>query len=245
METDLTKPAINAFLAVVAPGAVLLLCSFWCMGVFYPSKITGYSVNELLFLFVFLLFAYLVGLLLDKLAEKVEGLFLTRLYGAYPSVKIVERYPHWLETLNEHYLQATGISLYELDEAGLPKAGQHNSKKLHKYNLRQFERFAVFTLASHNLTAKTDALKAKYLLLRNLVLPFLVCGVCGVVTWCSGMLAAAPAGLWYHPPVVLCASLLFLFVCCCLPGMFRKSRITYLTELYRDTRFLYLSSIKK
>lgn len=241
METELNKSAINGLLAILAPGAFLLLCITWLVSMAYKGQPNYYQNNELLFLFLFLLTAYILGLINDAFCQWAEGAFLGKLYKQGPRLQVINQHKHWLTELDAFYKQATGLSLYEINrETGLPMPGDYNGYKLHKYNLSQFERFAVFVLAKEGLDQKIDTLKSKYMLLRNLVPPFLLCGIGGLAVVAIGWLPSGNHFIFYHPYFVLAFGLVLLFTCVWLIRSFALGRIEYLTELYRYIRYYYL-----
>jgi hypothetical protein len=245
METELNKSAINHLLAILAPGAFLLAACTWLLSLVFKGQPNYYKSNELLFLFLFLLAAYILGLLNDALCRWAEGLLLRRLYGDAPHVTVIGSHPHWLPELDALYRKGAGLSLYETDRnTGQPMPGSYNGHKLHRFNLSQFERFALFILAKEGLDSKVEPLKAKYILLRNLVLPFGACALCGLGAKIGGLLTHGGAYIFYHPYFVPALALSLLLACIWLCRAFARGRLEYLTELYRYTRFHYLSHNK-
>ncbi len=245
METELNKSAINGLLAILAPGAFLLLCITWMVSLVYKGQPNYFDSNQLLFLFLFLLAAYILGLINDALCQWAEGRLLVGLYKQRPQLRVIDENRHWLTELDAFYKKTTGLSLYETDrETGQPMPGDYNGHKLHKYNLSQFERFAVFVLAKEGLDGKVDTLKSKYMLLRNMIPPFVCCGIGGIVLYFMGMLHTGTTIIFYHPYFVLAFAVLLLLACFWLCRAFVRGRLEYLAELYRYTRFHYLLNNK-
>jgi hypothetical protein len=241
METKLNKSVINGLLAILAPGAFLLLCITWMVSLAYKGQPNYFNSNELLFLFLFLLAAYILGLINDALCQWAEGRLLVTLYKKRPQLRVIDQNKHWLAELDAFYKQSTGLSLYETNrETDQPMPGDYNGHKLHKYNLSQFERFAVFVLAKEGLDEKIDSLKSKYILLRNLIPSFVCSSAGGVVLYLMGMLHTGTRIIFYHPYFVLALAVSLLLACIWLCRAFTRGRLEYLTELYRYTRFYYL-----
>lgn len=246
MEPELNKSFINGFLATIAPGAFILLYTIWGVSIFYPDQPNYFTNNQLLFLFIFLIFSYIIGLIIETLSARLEGLFLKAIYGKHPSLVIIDANKHWLEDLDEFYYTTLKISLYDRNKTDMqPKPGEYNSKKLDKYNLTQFERFASFVLTKEEIDGKTDHLKSKYLLLRNLLFAFVICSLSGIVFFHYGHLHNDSKNIFYEPDFILASSIILILSSIFLFIYFRATRLEYLSNLYRDIRFHYLLNIKK
>ena len=216
------------------------------VSIFYAGQPDYYQANQLLFLFIFVIFAYISGLLIDALATWIERKFLKILYGKNPAQAVFEKNTHWLEDLDEFYKSTLNISLYDRDKiTNEPKQGDINGKKIEKYNVSQFERFAAYVLTKEGLDEKSDHLKSKYLLLRNISLVFFIAGLAGFFYYFLGKFAANPKVIFYNADFVLSSSIILIITSIYLCFNFRKSRISYLTELFRYLRFYFLLNIKK
>jgi len=246
METELNKSVINGFWALIAPGVFLLLHSIWGISIFYTGQPDYYQANQLLFLFIFVIFAYIIGLLIDALASWFERKLLRILYGKNPAVAVLEKYPHWLEDLDEFYNSTLNVSLYHIDKiTKQPKQGDINGKKIEKYNISQLERFAVYVLTKEGMDEKSDHLKSKYMLLRNISFVFFITGLTGFFYHYYGKFSAHTTMIFYNADFVLASSIILLIASFYLCNNFKKSRISYLSELFRYLRFYYLLNIKK
>jgi len=246
MDSELNKSVLNSFFATLGPGAFILLYTIWGIAIFYPNQPNYYTLNELFFLFIFTIFAYIIGLLIEGLSLIIEGRLLKRIYSKNPSLVIVDANKHWLKDLDELYYATLKISLYELNKnGGQPKPGEYNGKKIDKYNVSQFERFASYILSGEPINNKLEQTKSKYILLRNLCLAFLICGLSGIIFFLIGKFDNTEKIIFYDRRFVLISSLTLFVSCLYLFIYFRKSRLEYLSDLFRYTRFYYLLNKKK
>lgn len=249
MISEINKITLSWLLSILMPGAVIVFMLIWDLTLYLDLELNIFTSYEGVTVFFIVVFAFVIGILNDTISQIIEMAAFSR-KEKNPRTIVAKKNPHWVEELDAFYFKYTGIHLYDWDKKNnLPKEGDINGKKLNLYNLSQFEHFANFILAKEKVSGILETEKSKYLLLRNLCYAFIITSLFGLVnTFITEMEFfenfIQPTGLVRNGKLIRMISFIQFAMAVFLFFAYRKTRISYLTQLYRYIRYYYLTTLK-
>jgi hypothetical protein len=248
MTSEINKFSLNWLFSVIAPGSLIVLFSLWGYWLYYPETMDLLVNHEVFCAFIFLLSAFVTGILADGLSQQIEQNIYSK-EKKHPRQKVFEKNPHWLEDLDNYYFDYLGIHLYDWDKKeNKPKEGTFNGKKLNSYNLSQFEHYASYILSREAIYSTLEMERSKYLLCRNLSHSLLFCTLLSLIYGIAetGINPNEPSlqSLFHHPSCCIIISILTALFSFYLSYTYKRFRLDHSIQLYRNIRYYYLTTIK-
>ena len=235
MEFSSDKITINTLVTYIVPGFVTILFSLWVGYCYYPQEIESLLKNQWIFLFVTILIAYILGIFIDKLGQKLED----KTSSVWTMrTQTLNRFSASLYEMDDFFFEKLKLHLFETDKQGNFKQGDFLDIKMDKHNIGTFEKFMLFVLTENDkIIENLDFKKNQYLLFRNLIIAFII----GII----GMFFLIYISFKKPNGCILLLQLVFISIVAIIVLVFtilfffeyRTKRKDYLFTLYQSFRF--------
>ena len=147
MEFSSDKITINTLVTYIVPGFVTILFSLWVGYCYYPQEIESLLKNQWIFLFVTILIAYILGIFIDKLGQKLED----KTSSVWTMrTQTLNRFSASLYEMDDFFFEKLKLHLFETDKQGNFKQGDFLGRKMDKHNIGTFEKFMLFVLTEND-----------------------------------------------------------------------------------------------
>jgi hypothetical protein len=168
MDSITEKMPGKHFWGIMIPGAITALLLYYSSLLVLPSLMMFVPVNTVVKTILFITTSYIFGLIIMRLASKLERYKYLKNGDSFPAASLLEqgKYGLWLQLFNQVSHDRLGYHIKE--------SADKNDFRVDRNNTVNFFRYCRYLVTKNNLADKTDHLQAEYFLFRNLSFTFLM-----------------------------------------------------------------------